>query len=175
MKIYFCDLCNESIPLEDLKDGKASTIKGKIFCRGCNPLNTVESSTTKSGVGVMLPIALFVVAAGLAGGAWFFAYQLMGRIDEMPRHDDALARLETRLDRAVQDVESITGSHKTLAVDPYLRRPPASSIRSRLISSLMPSETTLRRVESLGVFVLRESLRTLLVVVRTGPPGLPRS
>ena len=44
MKIYFCDICNESIPLTDLKDGRASTIKGKIFCGNCNPLNTVPES-----------------------------------------------------------------------------------------------------------------------------------
>ena len=25
MKIYFCDVCNESIPLQDIKDGLATT------------------------------------------------------------------------------------------------------------------------------------------------------
>ena len=37
MKIYFCDGCNESIPLSDIQAGQATTIKGKLFCRNCIP------------------------------------------------------------------------------------------------------------------------------------------
>jgi len=37
MKIYFCDGCNESIPLADIQAGQATTIKGKLFCRNCIP------------------------------------------------------------------------------------------------------------------------------------------
>jgi len=37
MKIYFCDGCNESIPLSDIQVGQATTIKGKLFCKSCIP------------------------------------------------------------------------------------------------------------------------------------------
>jgi hypothetical protein len=37
MKIYFCDGCNESIPLADIQAGQVTTIKGKLFCRNCIP------------------------------------------------------------------------------------------------------------------------------------------
>lgn len=37
MKIYFCDGCNESIPLADVQSGQVTTIKGKLFCRNCIP------------------------------------------------------------------------------------------------------------------------------------------
>jgi HEAT repeat protein len=37
MRIYFCDGCNESIPLADIQAGQVTTIKGKLFCRGCIP------------------------------------------------------------------------------------------------------------------------------------------
>ncbi len=37
MKIYFCDICNESIPLKDLNEGGCLAIKGKMICRSCNP------------------------------------------------------------------------------------------------------------------------------------------
>ena len=37
MKIYFCDGCNESIPLSDIQAGQATTIKGKLFCKNCIP------------------------------------------------------------------------------------------------------------------------------------------
>ena len=43
MKIYFCDGCNESIPLADIQAGQVTTIKGKLFCGNCNPLNTVRA------------------------------------------------------------------------------------------------------------------------------------
>lgn len=39
VKIYFCDICNESIPLKDLEMGTAITIKGKVICYRCNPQN----------------------------------------------------------------------------------------------------------------------------------------
>jgi hypothetical protein len=37
MRIYFCDGCNESIPLADIQAGQVTTIKGKLFCRQCIP------------------------------------------------------------------------------------------------------------------------------------------
>jgi hypothetical protein len=37
MKIYFCDGCNESIPLTDIQAGQVTTVKGKLFCRNCIP------------------------------------------------------------------------------------------------------------------------------------------
>jgi hypothetical protein len=40
MKIYFCDGCNESIPLADIQAGQVTTIKGKLFCRNCIPLGS---------------------------------------------------------------------------------------------------------------------------------------
>jgi hypothetical protein len=67
MKIYFCDDCNESIPLQDIKDSKAATLKGKIYCRNCNPLKEVESqkvqyrSTRLTNSMLMVVGALLVV------------------------------------------------------------------------------------------------------------------
>lgn len=37
MKIYFCDGCNESVPLGDVQAGRVTTIKGKLFCGNCIP------------------------------------------------------------------------------------------------------------------------------------------
>lgn len=61
MKLFFCDICNESIPLQDIKDNRATTIKGKIFCRACNPLN--ELATTDA------PMSPTAATAGRAEGA----------------------------------------------------------------------------------------------------------
>jgi len=78
MKLFFCDICNESIPLQDIKENVASTIKGKIFCQKCNPLNEVSASDGAShrsapspfggrlmaGVGVLLVLVLVLVGIG---------------------------------------------------------------------------------------------------------------
>ena len=37
MKIYFCDLCNESIPLKDINSNRISIEDGKIICPKCAP------------------------------------------------------------------------------------------------------------------------------------------
>lgn len=37
MKIYFCDLCNESIPLKDINSNRITIEEGKIICQQCAP------------------------------------------------------------------------------------------------------------------------------------------
>ncbi len=36
MKIYFCDLCNESVPHQDLEEGRAFLRKGRVVCASCD-------------------------------------------------------------------------------------------------------------------------------------------
>ncbi|MCB9899441.1 MAG: HEAT repeat domain-containing protein [Planctomycetes bacterium] len=43
MKIYFCDGCNESVPLADIQAGRVTTIQGKMFCSTCIPPGAVMS------------------------------------------------------------------------------------------------------------------------------------
>ncbi|MFM7299129.1 MAG: hypothetical protein ACKO4Q_18135 [Planctomycetota bacterium] len=35
-EIYFCDLCNESVPLVDLDAGRATRLKGRVVCATCH-------------------------------------------------------------------------------------------------------------------------------------------
>ena len=35
-EIYFCDLCNESVPLVDLDMGRATRLKGRVVCATCH-------------------------------------------------------------------------------------------------------------------------------------------
>ena len=65
MKIYFCDVCNESIPLQDIKDNKAVTLGGKIYCRNCNPLKEVkESAPSASSRSGWLYLGIILVLVG---------------------------------------------------------------------------------------------------------------
>ncbi|MBK9384142.1 MAG: HEAT repeat domain-containing protein [Planctomycetes bacterium] len=38
MKIFFCDVCNESIPVKLVQEGQISTVKGKMICPKCLPV-----------------------------------------------------------------------------------------------------------------------------------------
>lgn len=36
MKIYFCDICNQSIPIKDIDEGAAVAVRQKLICASCN-------------------------------------------------------------------------------------------------------------------------------------------
>lgn len=83
MKLFFCDICNESIPLQDIKENRSTTIKGKIFCRSCNPLNELPSSDASGGSGGLArgggsaAVGLLgVLVLGLAGAVGYLYYDL---------------------------------------------------------------------------------------------------
>ncbi|HEX5009303.1 MAG TPA: hypothetical protein VFY71_02790, partial [Planctomycetota bacterium] len=72
MKIYFCDGCNESIPLTDIQAGQVTTVKGKLFCRNCIPPGGVPASgppaqAVHRGAG---PIVVTLLLGLLAYTAW---------------------------------------------------------------------------------------------------------
>jgi len=72
MKIYFCDGCNESIPLTDIQAGQVTTVKGKLFCRNCIPPGGPAAAgpvtpATRRGAG---PITVTLLLALLAYTVW---------------------------------------------------------------------------------------------------------
>jgi hypothetical protein len=117
MKLYFCDLCNESIPLQDIKENRAATIQGKIFCRKCNPLNelaTEPQAARPAGSGgggsPVLSAVVLLLAVGVIGGG-FFLYDLLDRrglLDDARADrpaDITNARLD-RLDGSLRDLDA---------------------------------------------------------------------
>jgi len=70
MKIYFCDGCNESIPVTDIQSGQVTTIKGKLFCRACIPPGgagaTSPPATSRSGTHPLVIVLLLAVLGYLA-------------------------------------------------------------------------------------------------------------
>lgn len=116
MKLYFCDLCNESIPLQDIKENRAATIQGKIFCRKCNPLNELAATEPQAAPPApakssgWVPGAVVVLAAIVVGGG----YALYGILDrhgllKPPRASDARDATTDHLDRidaSLRDLEN---------------------------------------------------------------------
>lgn len=49
MKIHFCDLCNESVPQNDLDGGRALLRKGRVICAKCDGLMSSSGSETLLG------------------------------------------------------------------------------------------------------------------------------
>ena len=103
MKLFFCDICNESIPLQDIKEAKSATIKGKIFCHKCNPLNELgpTESSSKSGSGPAGLLSLVVVLLILViGGLGYVIYDLKFAPEEVAGEkvagDDGLVASQLR-------------------------------------------------------------------------------
>lgn len=46
-EIYFCDICNSSIPLKDIESGRAVIKEGKTFCAACRPGRTISPEELK--------------------------------------------------------------------------------------------------------------------------------
>ncbi|RKY22698.1 MAG: hypothetical protein DRQ55_00430, partial [Planctomycetota bacterium] len=75
MKIYFCDGCNESIPLADIQSGVVTTIKGKLFCRICIPAGalagpTASTRTPRPRAARGHPLLMLLVLLLLVWTAW---------------------------------------------------------------------------------------------------------
>jgi hypothetical protein len=64
MKIYFCDICNESIPLKDINSNRITIEEGKIFCQKCAPRKAKAGERIPGTVMAALGVLALVVAVG---------------------------------------------------------------------------------------------------------------
>ena len=69
MKIYFCDLCNESVPNADLENGRAVMRNGRVICKACEGAMTSHAQATQGEDAVRgeSPAAATVSAASTGG------------------------------------------------------------------------------------------------------------
>ncbi|MFT7464501.1 MAG: hypothetical protein ACI9EF_002857 [Pseudohongiellaceae bacterium] len=85
MKIYFCDGCNESVPLLDVQSGQITTIKGKLFCKTCIPPSAMVTPLTSPAPAAKSsgqPVLLLLVILLLGWTAWRDRDVLLGRVEE---------------------------------------------------------------------------------------------
>ncbi len=102
MKIYFCDGCNESIPLADIQAGQVTTIKGKLFCRTCIPPGGTAGGPTQTVVKTRTHPLLIVLLLMLV--AWT-AYR-----DLRPLAAGDFSYTETRGDLQQKDADARFGA-----------------------------------------------------------------
>ncbi|HET6163933.1 MAG TPA: HEAT repeat domain-containing protein [Planctomycetota bacterium] len=120
MKIYFCDLCNESIPQEDLEQNRVTSVRGKMICARCAPsIAGAAGATGATGVRtVAVPAAaasgggrlVAVVAVLLAGFGLYLGWNANGRLDRQTDPGPRLAALDKTLGDAVHQVAQLEES-----------------------------------------------------------------
>lgn len=107
MKIYFCDECNESIPLQDIKDSKAITLKGKIYCQNCNPLKEMVSEKGQIRSARFSNLLLFLVAALLVVVICLMLFYKGGLPEnsvDTYKLDQAISQVDLRLQNHFEDL-----------------------------------------------------------------------
>ncbi|MCA8958751.1 MAG: HEAT repeat domain-containing protein [Planctomycetes bacterium] len=111
LELYFCEICNESVPLQDLSAGRAKEIKGKTIGACCLPVATPQQAKSGNAVGLTTLGALLL--AGLAAATMFLESRLGDEIDGLRRElgavrtsvssqGDLWSDLEKRVDKTLQ-------------------------------------------------------------------------
>lgn len=107
LEVFFCDLCNASVPQRDLETGDARRVNEKVVGRCCLvPLRegapAAASSANPSGSGVVVGTVLLAAIAGATVFLdWRFGEEqarvgaaLVGTRDDIGKQSERLARLE---------------------------------------------------------------------------------
>jgi hypothetical protein len=89
MKIYFCDICNESIPLKDINTDRITIEGGRIFCPKCAPKSVRSRPASAQAVQTLL-VSTVVLAALLVALGWRLSDDLGDRMTELGRRVGSL-------------------------------------------------------------------------------------
>jgi hypothetical protein len=170
MKIYFCDLCNESIPQEDLEKNRVTTVRDKMICAKCvppasaagQPPSTSAPAAAPAGGGAAVLVALLALVAGGAG--LFVAHQTRTRLDAQPDLSPSLRDVERTLNKLLEDFSATGQRLDALAasLSKLERDPPA--LREALAEQLHRLEKEERDMQE--VRALLGSLRSDREVVQ---------
>ena len=172
MKIYFCDLCNESIKQEDLENSRVTTARGKMICAKCVPPQAtgatgaplaVPAAATRGGNG--FAVALIALAGlGVGGAGLFHALDARARLAAQPDLRGRLDGVEKTLDRLLEDGAATRGRVETIAtrVEKFAGEPPA--LREALADQLHRIEAAERANQE--ITALLGSLRSDREVVQ---------
>lgn len=140
MKIYFCDLCNESIRQEDLERSRVTTSRGKLICAKCVPpgesgaaggsvVAAVAAGRRGGGATLALVALLALAGAGLGGAALWDAAESRKQLSVLRElaakdadHDATIGRIVEDASLARGRVESIATRVEKLAAEPGVLR-----------------------------------------------------
>lgn len=143
VKIYFCDICNESIPLKDLELGAAIAIKGKVICERCNPQGTPRAAAPSTSFSPA-PVAAAVGSGGGGLSGWVSAIALIASVaalslNFMQREDgrNTSQTLQQSLQNSGHErdlkIEKLLGEQKAIAKE---LQDLAKSLRGEILGEL---------------------------------------
>ncbi len=158
MKIYFCDVCNESIPLTDLQAGRAVTAKGKMFCPACLPPPSPPIVAAPPAPASSAPTVLAAISLVVAVGAMAFAFVLSQRLHDVPRYDSELGELTASVSEVSGRLSELRGGQDRLAGEMSKVREDQMSFRQSVADQGHSIETNQKAIEE---------LRTLLQNLRS--------
>lgn len=103
MRIYFCDKCNESIPLKDMQSNRVTIDENKIFCTRCAPRPSRIGQVVRMGYTVLLP-SLLLLGGGMAVMA-FFGDKILNKkpVEDI---EQRITRVETALSGRLDQIEA---------------------------------------------------------------------
>jgi hypothetical protein len=134
MKIYFCDGCNESIPLVDIQAGQVTTIKGKLFCRACIPPGAGAGPAAGPAPArrATHPLLLVVLLGLLAYTVWRDLPRLTAAVTGQDEVSGELARSGERLalDAVAADVARLADATNELERRLTFQRGDVESVRA---------------------------------------------
>ncbi|MBL8896819.1 MAG: HEAT repeat domain-containing protein [Planctomycetes bacterium] len=122
MKIFFCDVCNESIPVKLVQEGQISTVKGKVICPKCLPVAAPASEEAVGAVPAPLVVGkppvraagsraaglLALLGCGLGAGALALGFSLRQESEEQRRELRESSKSITVLIQELADAEART-------------------------------------------------------------------
>ncbi|MBM3985037.1 MAG: hypothetical protein FJ296_05005 [Planctomycetes bacterium] len=148
MKIYFCDGCNESIPLTDIQAGQVTTVKGKLFCRSCIPPGgSASAAPAVAQRGAAGPVMATVLLLLVAYVAWRDLPAQLGT----PGDGEVRAELEGGAERRVADLLAADLAQLRMALDELDRK---ATFQRGDVDGLRATTADLQR----GLESLRESI-----------------
>jgi hypothetical protein len=68
--VIFCDICNESVPLDDLREGRAQRVKQRVVCAACQSAMGGETAPATRGGPVPAPHRSVVRPRRTVAGEW---------------------------------------------------------------------------------------------------------
>jgi hypothetical protein len=167
LKIYFCDACNESIPLKDLHSNRITFDAGKIYCANCGgkrPRTGARAAAWFVAGGVVLTV---LVALAYVGGR-----ELQAGRDQTDGVARSVTRIETALNHLRADaftrgecermiaplIESADKTRKDFGVVEERLRAAESGLRTEVAASEARTAEELKKV-SAKIAELAESVR----------------
>ncbi len=186
MKIYFCDVCNESIPFQDIKNNKALTLKGKIYCHNCNPLKEVQQRSAGMGSSALITSLMSAVIVLLVGAIVLIIWNPLAKDEEVATaaalaetHElviglqKAMDNLRGDFDSREEKIKDLDFKLSKVETEIILTRGDLQGQRSQIDNMLENFKSVTNVREALDEFVLKQDeYSSSLEDVRTGSAAL---